>query len=155
MTQSALASAAGCRQSAVSMMERGREDALSYATLEKIAELLGVELPADFAPVASHYPVTGAGRGYCPAFDCPSNSPYVVGGELFLLPSLDSGGKYCRYCGELLEFRCPGCGSPVGDGACCVLCGAAYVSSEGLDIADPLSWADKQRSRIRELKPHI
>ena len=152
MTQSALASAVSCKQSAISMMERGRVDALAQGTLENIAEMLGVDLPDQAKPsVLQDLTVISAGA-YCPTFDCPSNLPYMVGGEIFFAPSSSGGSKHCSYCGELVESRCPGCGAVVESGACCLVCGTAYVSSEGLGLPDPQRWADEQRARIREIR---
>ena len=45
LTQAALAGQVGCTQSAVSMMEAGRPEALSRESLEKLAKVLNVTLP--------------------------------------------------------------------------------------------------------------
>ena len=154
LTQSALAQQVGCRQSAISMMEQGRMDAIARETMVRIGELLGVELPAEDQPV-SRPAAAGAGR-YCPTYDCPSNLPYIVGGELFLMPRPHPGaGAHCRYCGELLESRCPNaeCARPLSaePGGCCSGCGTSWITVPSDEMADPAQWAAAQRARIREL----
>jgi len=147
MTQSALALQADCKQSAVSMMERGKEDALSWTKIETIAGILEVDVSA-FAP---KQPETASAvrnsAAYCPIFDCPSNTPYTVNGRLLAMPRAahNAGDKYCTYCGELLETACPGCGQPITAG------GTAYISTpeeipEGIE-----NWAEKQRKNLRDI----
>lgn len=152
MTQSALAAAVDCKQSAISMLERGRMGVIARPTLEKIAEILGVTVSEEAALQPKRpAPTSARAACYCPTFDCPSNLPYVVSGELFFLPVVRGQSKHCLYCGELLESRCPACGTAAGPGACCMGCGSAYVSAEGLDLADPATWADRQRERIQQI----
>ena len=51
MTQSALAEAVGCKQSAISMLESGHAEKIAQETVEKIAALLGVAMePAPASP---------------------------------------------------------------------------------------------------------
>jgi transcriptional regulator with XRE-family HTH domain len=156
VTQSLLAEWVGCQQSAISMLERGDTAAVSRETVQAIAERLEVDLSA--------FPLTwGVEREerlprYCPSYDCPSNLPYVVRGELYVLPHIErvSGdGAHCRYCGELLETHCPKaeCGSPFEPGNCCCgICGLRYVAVPDSPAESPLvEWADNQRRRIGEL----
>ena len=143
--QSALARMAGCKQSAVSMFEAGMTTKLSDETVKKIADILGVSLEEkpEVPQVAlqSQMSPSMAVHGYCPSCECPSNVPYVVGGHILYRPmrhvSSPTGGKHCTQCGELLETRCPTCGAPLNDGACCASCGSAYVTPtlpEGTDL---------------------
>lgn len=146
--QSALARMVGCKQSAVSMFEAGMTTKLSDETVKKIADILGVsiedrpEVPQAAVPYQSQLSPAAAVHGYCPNCECPSNVPYVVGGHLLYRPlrrvSSPTGGTHCAQCGELLETRCPTCGAPLNDGACCASCGGAYVTPtlpEGTDLA--------------------
>ena len=151
MTQSALAEAVACKQSAISMMERGRMSVLANATLARIGEVLGVELPEQESVSCPTRVTVSAVTTYCPTFDCPSNLPYVVGGVLMFLPTSNGGASHCAYCGELVEARCPQCGAAAEAGACCRGCGTAYVTSEGLDLPHQERWADEQRERIRQI----
>ena len=128
ITQAELARRVGCVQPAVSMMEKGRPDALSRETLEKIAAELGVALP-EASSGAAPGPVAVEGVKICPNPDCPSNYPYRVGGEVFLMPRPHrTPGTRCPHCGEVLTSVCPSCGAPVRAGeAFCSLCGAPHV----------------------------
>lgn len=164
LNQSALARAVGCQQSAISMFEGGMVTKLSDETVKKLSEFLGVPLeeekkPETPAPMAD---MPGSGltgmpaRGYCPNCHCPSNVPYVVEGRLFYRPtrtlSAPTGGSRCAQCGEILEMRCPVCGAPLNDGACCAVCGSSYVTPvmpEGVDVA---AYARARREEITQLR---
>lgn len=167
LNQSALAKAIGCQQSAISMFEGGMATKLSDETVLKMAEFLGIELEKEVkeaeesseskagAEVAVNQMVT-IQHGYCPNCHCPSNVPYVVEGRLFYRPSRTvaspTGGTRCTQCGEILEMRCPVCGAPLNDGACCAVCGSAYVTPvlpEGLDNA---AYARARRDEIIQLR---
>ena len=158
LTQAELAKRAGCLQSQVSMLEGGMPNKVARETLEKIADLLGVELPKPAAeeiaaPLAAERPF--AGHAYCPQADCPSNKPYVVGGELFFMPSPQPGaprpGHRCAWCGEVLAFVCPKCGAVATAGACCRECGSPYIfAPPALEIA-PEIWAARRRAEIAEI----
>ena len=126
ITQAAVAAKAGCKQSAVSMYEAGKRDALSRESIVKIAAFLKVELPQDAQTAAS---AAVAHLPYCPNFDCPSNRAYQVGATVFLLPTgAAGGGKHCLLCGEALCGHCHACGAAVRrGGACCAECGEALV----------------------------
>lgn len=171
LNQSALARMLGCRQSAISMFEGGQSTKLSDETVKKMAELLGVEIPddkkeedeADSVGVASGPARMGAEetgevwvRGYCPNGHCPSNIPYVVEGRLFYRPNrilaAPTGGARCTQCGEILETRCPVCGAPLNDGACCAVCGGAYVTPVLPDGVDPAAYARARRDELLQLK---
>ena len=156
--QSALARMVGCKQSAVSMFEAGMTTKLSDETVKKIADVLGVslenkpEVPQVALTPQSQLSSVAAVHGYCPSCECPSNVPYVVGGHLFYRPlrqvSSPTGGTHCTQCGELLETRCPTCGAPLNDGACCAACGSNYVTpvvADGLDVA---KYANARRAEI-------
>ena len=165
MNQSALAHVLGCQQSAISMFEGGMTTKLSDEIVHKMADFLGVELPeekeesapAAVATVESHAPegvcVT---HGYCPNCHCPSNIPYVVEGRLFYRPNRGvaspTGGMRCTQCGEILELRCPECGAPLNDGACCAVCGAAYVTPVLPEGVDATAYAQARRAEISQLR---
>ncbi len=133
ITQAELARRVECTQSAVSMMEKGKPDAVARPTLAKIATLLGVELPAETdraTPLPSPIPPATDVR-ICPNEDCPSNLPYRVGDTIHFMPHAHRGSATrCPYCGEVLVGVCETCGEPVHSGeAFCPSCGAPHVVS--------------------------
>ena len=156
MTQSTLAKAAGCMQSAVSMFEKGDPSKLADATVEKIAGLLGVSLEEGAEESAAAPAAHAHVRGFCPNCGCPSNVPFAVDGRVLFRPVRElaspDGGPRCAECGEVLETRCPACGAPLNDGACCAACGTAYVAATVPDGADAESWSRARRAEIRELR---
>ena len=160
--QTELAAQIGCTQSALSMFEGGQPTKLSDETVKKLSELLGVSLveqekvaeASREAQVASvEIPVV---HGFCPNCQCPSNVPYVVSGRLFFRPSRNiaspTGGKRCTLCGEVLEMRCPVCGAPLNDGACCAVCGSNYVTPVVPDGIDVSAYAQARRAEIIQLR---
>jgi DNA-binding XRE family transcriptional regulator len=156
--QSTLARMVGCKQSAVSMFEAGMTTKLSDETVKKMADILGVSLEAktevsrDSLSFQSQQSSFSVVHGYCPNCECPSNVPYVVSGRLFYRPLRDiaspTGGTRCTQCGELLEMKCPTCGSPLNDGACCTTCGNAYVTPAVSDEADVTAYARMRHEEI-------
>ena len=175
LNQSALAQAVGCKQSAVSMFEAGMATKLSDEVVGKMAELLGLDLAAmlkadeerrkarggmDVLPMMTAGVVSPGDmqivRGYCPNCQCPSNVPYVVDGRLLYRPSRlmasPRGGVRCVQCGEVLEMRCPACGAPLNDGACCGVCGNAYITPTLIEGVDVVAYARARRAEILELK---
>lgn len=153
LTQSALASQADCKQSAVSMMEQGNATALSSEKIRHIGRILGIETPELTEEVIS--PPAIPGRAYCPVYDCPTNRPFTVGERLLLLPKHatfhGSRATRCPMCGELLERACPECKTPIGPGACCEDCGTPYVTAP-TELPIPLSqWAAEQLERIQSI----
>jgi len=156
MTQSSLATAVGCAQSAICMFEKGRADALADETVLRMARELGVDLEAA-EPEAQAAPARAILK-YCPQDECPGNVPYSVGNRLCVRPRVACApaqeSTRCVWCGEVMESRCqnPSCQAHVQDeGAFCPLCGSAYVAP-GVESADPPEvWASRQRARIREL----
>jgi transcriptional regulator with XRE-family HTH domain len=136
ISQSVLAREVGCKQSALSMFEQGDGRKLNDEVIAKLAERFGISLveeekknetaemkiPAVFEP----------GKGFCPNPHCPGNHAYNVEGRTYYRPDREIcdpvGGKFCAVCGEVLEKRCPNCGSPVHDGAVCSYCGQSYVA---------------------------
>lgn len=157
LTQSELARQAGCRQSAVSMFERGHANALARPTIDALLKLLEIELPAADSHTASSpaaLPSSTTAHRYCPVFDCPSNVPFTVQGALLIKPQTQpaANARHCAFCGELLENACPECGAAVSGGACCAQCGSPYISTPPHLTGDnPAAWADSHRSRLREL----
>jgi DNA-binding XRE family transcriptional regulator len=139
LSQSVLAAEVGCKQSALSMFEQGDGTKLNDEVIGKILKKFSIELPkAESSASAAAAPAVPAPRrfaphtAFCPNPHCPSHCSYEVDGRVFLSP--DSvrqdpvGGKFCAVCGELLERRCPNCGSPVHVGAVCSFCGEPYVA---------------------------
>lgn len=135
ISQSSLAAEVGCKQSAISMFEQGDPTKLSDDVVEKLAEKFGIviekvdEKPS--APFAIAIEQYIPGSGFCPNRNCPSNTLYEVDGQRFYLPDRKKadpvGGKFCAFCGEILEKRCTNCGSVLHDGAICSICGNPYV----------------------------
>ncbi len=154
MTQSALAQAVGCAQSAISMLESGHAERLSQETVAKIAAVLNIALESSGTENAACAPmVMGGNRGYCPNAACPSNVPYVVQGEILYWPRPQpaAGLRHCVYCGELLETRCPKCGAAFTEGACCPQCGEARIPDTGASAGqDPSAWASQRCREIGE-----
>ncbi len=158
--QSTLAQMVGCKQSAISMFEAGMTTKLSDEIVRKMAEILEVSLEEKvevsqgvISPQVQnpHVPVI---LGYCPNCECPSNVPYMVGNRLLYRPMrhVASSGKgtHCTQCGELLELRCPSCGAPLNDGACCAACGGTYVTSVLPDKTDLVGYAHVRREEIEQ-----
>jgi transcriptional regulator with XRE-family HTH domain len=157
LTQSALAQAAGCKQSAISMLESGQPEKLSQEAVAKIAALLEVTLepPSSQVHPSSFILHPSVSLGYCPDAACPSNTPYTVAGELLFWPRPQpsaSGGKRCAYCGEVLERQCPHCGAALAEGACCHACGGAKVANTLQPETDREAWAAHRRREIAEWK---
>lgn len=139
LSQSVLASEVGCKQSALSMFEQGDGTKLNDEVIGKILKKFSIELPkkdagSDAAPVPSVPPPRSFAphTAFCPNPHCPSHVSYEVDGRVLLSPNRvrqdPVGGRFCAVCGELLERRCPNCGSPVHDGAICSVCGDPYVA---------------------------
>lgn len=150
-SQSELAARAGCRQSQISEFEAGVRGKVARETIVKLAELLGLEAPGETAgPSAA---AIGA-RARCPNFECPSNLPYWVGGQLLFLPLGTAGsGTHCAICGEVLERACPHCGAPVlAPGGCCEACGSPLVELPEGFVSDPRAWAESQRAAVVALR---
>lgn len=124
LSQSELAAAVGCKQSALSAFESGNITKISEEIVKKIAENLGIDLAA--AAALPPMPPEGA-LGYCPEPNCPSNTRYTVGTKTFYRVSLVSG-RFCAHCGEVIEYRCGECGASINPGAVCTHCGTAYIA---------------------------
>ena len=157
--QTELAAQVGCTQSALSMFEGGQPTKLSDETVKKLSELLGISLVEERESSAETQVVSAeiqVVHGFCPNCQCPSNVPYVVSGRLFFRPSRNiaspNGGRRCVQCGEVLEMRCPTCGAPLNDGACCAVCGSGYVTPvvpEGIDLS---AYSQARRIEIAQLR---
>ena len=164
LRQTELAARVGCTQSALSMFESGQPTKLSEETVKKLAEFLRVPLVEEVSspivvPTNGSHESLNVVHGFCPNCQCPSNVPYVVDGRLFYRPSRTvaspTGGPRCTQCGELLEMRCPSCGAPLNDGACCAVCGSRYVTPSITEEIDVVAYARMRREEIiqfRELK---
>lgn len=128
LRQKALAAEIGCQQPALSMFEGGNPTKLSEELVKKLAARLGIDLKEamERAAAEENGPTAAEEIGFCPEKECPSNTAYVVCGRTFYRVTLQKG-RYCAHCGEVLETRCPGCGAPLNEGACCVVCGKKYV----------------------------
>lgn len=132
LSQSQVANDVGCKQSALSMFEQGDGTKLNDDVIEKLAAKFNIDLPGAEKSVAS----TGffvKGSGFCPNPGCPSHTSYMVDGRrLFKIDRLSTdpaGGRFCAICGEVLERKCPNCGSAVHEGAICSFCGVPYIAS--------------------------
>lgn len=129
LRQKPLAAEIGCQQPALSMFEGGNPTKLSEELVKKLAARLGIDLKEALATATAEERSQSAVAetiGFCPEKECPSNTSYMVCGRTFYRVTLQKG-RYCAYCGEVLETRCPECGAPLNEGACCVACGKRYV----------------------------
>lgn len=158
ISQSALAKELNCKQPALSMFEAGDGTKLSDEVVKKLSEKFNIPLIEPDRPtmVAEELPfelAAGTLRGFCPSCHCLSNVPYTIEGRLYLKPEFYRaapivGARRCAICGEVLEQRCPNCGAPLNEGACCAFCGMPYVTAtlpSGMDVAD---WASRRREEI-------
>jgi len=160
--QTELAAQVGCTQSALSMFEGGHPTKLSDETVRKLSEVLGVPLVGEKTPeevftrMAEQNGLNSVVLGFCPNCHCPSNVPYVVDDRLFYRPSRKvaspTGGVRCTQCGEILEMRCPKCGAPLNEGACCAACGASYVTPVVVDGLDIVAYSQARRAEIMQLR---
>ncbi len=158
MTQAALAKVVNCKQSAISMYEAGHSDALAYKTITIVAEALGLTVPQEVVAVAESKHIELSSLKYCPIDDCPSNIPYVAGGELHFKPamikSLKHENRRCSFCGEILQDCCPNesCGMPITDGGFCSYCGDSYITVTRMMRGSLDEWAAKRCGVIKELR---
>lgn len=136
LSQSVVAAEVGCKQSALSMFEQGDGTKLNDEVVARLAEKFGIDLEKGVEKAAEatvHAPVAfGGAKGFCPNPACPTNHAYEVDGRRFVMPDREkadpAGGKFCAFCGEVLEKKCPNCGAPVHDGGVCSFCGDPYVA---------------------------
>jgi len=153
LTQGELAVSAKCTQSAISMFEAGHADAISEATINRIAEKLGINAAEIYSQSAKENNVLK----YCPIDDCPSNVPYVTGGMLRFKPTMvqapENAITRCALCGEILQKNCPttGCQTPVNEASFCSACGAAYITATVQPTIPLDDWARERRKAISEL----
>ena len=153
-SQSELAAKAGCRQSQISEFEAGVRGKVARETIVRLAELLGLEAPEGSSAASAAGAAAIGARARCPNFECPSNLPYWVGGQLLFLPLGTAGsGTHCAICGEVLERACPHCGAPVlAPGGCCEACGSPLVELPEGFVSDPHAWAEAQRAAVVALR---
>lgn len=136
LSQSQVAAEVGCKQNALSMFEQGQPTKLNDEVVEKLAKKFNVDISIERIesqpPSHSHFDLPLPLKGFCPNPGCPTNHAYTVDGRQLYLPHLDEadpvGGKFCAYCGEILEKRCPNCGAPVHAGGICSICGSPYLA---------------------------
>ncbi|MFO7936744.1 MAG: helix-turn-helix domain-containing protein [Kiritimatiellia bacterium] len=156
LTQSALARNAGCKQSAISMFESGHPEKLSMESVRKVAEILDITLDEEKdETVADDNKDLFSRKAYCPNAACLSNIPYMINGELIIWPKVSNfsnASRYCKVCGEVLEFRCPECGRDVGEGAFCEGCGRARITAVSTEDMAPGEWVKRRRAEIREVQ---
>ena len=158
LTQSELARQAGCTQSAVSMFEAGRPEALAQDKVVGIAEILGIDIKSLGKQETSPGARVTLSLKYCPVDECPSNVPYVIRSQLCFKPAmveaLASESTVCGLCAEPLEVRCPNeaCRASLREGGFCWKCGSPYVTPAcDLDGESLAIWAARQRRRIEAL----
>ncbi|MFU8779680.1 MAG: helix-turn-helix domain-containing protein [Kiritimatiellia bacterium] len=153
MTQSELADQIGCKQSAISMFERGNPQAIASEKQQALAKLLDIPWtnprPAVLVPAST----TARDTNYCPHYECPSNVPYRVGPRLLAIPRSPASttGKYCRYCGEVCETHCPTCKAPYSHGACCPACGSSYIPVPPSDASAWEQWSQARHLLLQTL----
>ena len=156
LTQQQVADKTGCRQSAYSQFESGTNvHAIARETIEKVAALLGIEIPSeDEAPAAVPVPMEMApvADSCCPNPECPSNVPFIVNGDIVFWPHKQPtpGAKFCAYCGEVLEHACRRCGAPITEGAFCPVCGEPRVQQPPQTLPTPEEWTEKRRRMIAD-----
>jgi len=155
LTQSALALAVGCKQSAISMLESGQPSKLSAENIEKIAAELGIALVLPAAQIVAALPAATAVKGYCPNAHCPSNIPYWLQGRAVFQPRVQemAQGRFCAHCGEVLETACPNCGRAVHvPGAFCTQCGEVRVTNTLTEQENSETWVTARRQMLAELR---
>ncbi len=158
LTQAELAKIVKCKQSAISMYEAGHEDALAYKTIILIARELELAVPEEVVVDSVPEDIKLSCLKYCPIDDCPSNIPYVAGGEIHFKPTmvltLKGESTHCAYCGEVLQDCCPNesCGLPLSDGGFCSHCGDSYVAATRMMRGSLEEWAAKRCETIKELR---
>ena len=156
LTQTELAHQDDCSQSAISMFESGRADALAAEKLDGIADILGIERRQ--WQTAATSPVVPEVLKYCPLDSCPGNVPYLVGNELGFWPTLtpapDTERSYCPFCGELLETRCPAaaCRTAVAAGAFCRRCGHRYVAVTAEPVPSAVIFVRRRQNALARLQ---
>ena len=158
ITQIEIANKVGCKQSAISMMEGGRVDAISESTYEKLAELLEINLSA---LIPSTGPVLTAAAlaplqpevAMCANFECPSNKPYIVGMNVYFKPTGKAGfSNRCAICGEILIKVCPHCGVKLQTpGGCCGHCGKQLLELPEGYTEDVLGWVEQAKHNSEEI----
>lgn len=152
LTQAQVAEAIDCKQSAVSMFENGRRDALSRDKLVSLGKLLDV----DPSRAAQESDAPTGNLRYCPDVNCPSNVPFMVGGRVAIRPSMTpvsgSAPSYCRYCGEVMAASCSNaeCKESPEPGAFCAACGTAYISTATI-AAPSAEWVRSRQEASRNL----
>ncbi|MFC1452476.1 helix-turn-helix domain-containing protein [Verrucomicrobiota bacterium] len=159
MTQSELAELVGCRQSAVSMYEAEKPSKLSRKNVERIAEILEIDLSAFPVEREREEQATRLSLKYCPIDTCLSNIPYAVHGSLHFKPTMIRGEgvskSRCTCCGEVMESTCPNpdCRAELVEGAVCPRCATPYVTTT-VEVAGwaAVQWAAEQRAMIREVR---
>lgn len=159
LTQAELAKTVNCKQSAISMYEAGNLDALAYKTLSLIAKELDLIVPEADIPVDSlPEDIQLTCLKYCPIDDCPSNIPYIAGGDLHFKPTMVKALKgevtRCAFCGEVLQDCCSNesCGASLNDGGFCSHCGEGYVAVTRMMRGSLNEWVAKRCDVIKELR---
>lgn len=139
ISQGELAAEVGCKQSAISMFEQGQPTKLNSEAVEKIARKFGIDISEkkkaeDDTEISVSIPnskISPPHSGFCPNPACPSNHRYEVEGRVLVMPDREKadpvGGRFCAFCGELLERKCPNCGALIHNGSVCSLCGEPYI----------------------------
>jgi transcriptional regulator with XRE-family HTH domain len=118
-----------CSQSATSLFEAGQSDVLAAEKVRRLCEVLKIEFREP--ELLGREPALVL--KYCPEYRCSNNRACQVAGRLRFVPGMIRADAdvptYCAACGtELQDTACPGCKSPLVEGAvCCMGCGQPYV----------------------------
>jgi len=132
LTQAQLAELIDGQQSAISMYEHGRLEALSPEKLEILSAVLELDkLPDAAGEESRRYPILAC----CIYEFCPTNMPLLRDKEILYKPTpvwvRDSSHRHCIFCGKELRLCCHKCGADFQEGACfCAQCGSPIVRAD-------------------------
>ncbi len=157
LTQAELAEMVGCKQTSVCQYEAGKAKILSRDKVERMAEVLGLDLSGYTEPTQEEAR-TGELVLKCCANDlCIRNRPYRIGADIHFMPAMvarpSDEKTHCDSCREVLDDHCPDseCKTPLVQGAFCPKCGEPYVPRVHPLPNDVESWIRRRRGDAREL----
>lgn len=142
LTQTTLAKSAGCKQSQISAVERGKFSAIGHDRLMKLLEKLSLNTD-DFR---SFLDPSAKVLIICSRAECLShkirdtpNGPVMVPGFLLGDPA---DRRHCAMCGDAMINACEECGRPLEPGLFCPGCGEPYVA-----VVDSAAEWDREERR--------